>query len=285
MCQFSDPEVDVESSHIKQATALRAEERAKRHAAGKSFTAVHHGVSAHYFPSDTSTVHEHCIRGWWRDSLFNTSKELTSQLPSVSSHLESLRGAQKRMHLLARKCTQARLYPNPASTNCKSALKVQLSALEADMELSIKLHNMYSAALQIYTFPVQAVIDSLNSSGKECHCSDCSRHFEPWRADSNTEIRLEAEGLVNRLYELNQTFRNLHKDLLKKWEMTGRTGLRRMIDALPEQQDLKHKPVVRKYFPRQVKEIEEAESRTIRKPTAVGRRDSKLQGQVDGKNI
>jgi hypothetical protein len=73
----------------------------------------------------------------------------------------------------------------------------------------------------------------------------------------------------------------LHKDLLKKWTKTGRDYLRRMIDALPEQQDLKSKAVVRKYFPRQTREIEEAENRTTRKPTAVGRSDSKLQARID----
>ncbi|KAJ4379223.1 hypothetical protein N0V86_005268 [Didymella sp. IMI 355093] len=245
--------------------ALRTKQLSNRRAASKSPQ------------TSASTTHDHCIRGWWRDTLFNTSKDLNAQFFSFSSHLESLRNAQKHMHLLARKCTQARLYPNPASANSKPLLKAQLGTLEADMDFSTKLHDMYSAALNMYTFPVQAVIDSLNTSGKECHCSDCTRRYERWKTDTHTEIRMEAEGLMRRLLDINKTFRKLHKELLQKWEKTGRDGLRRMINALPEQEDLKSKAVVRKYFPRQVREIEEAELRTIRKPTAVGRSDSKIQ--------
>lgn len=261
--------------------ALDAKQHPRRRAANKPFTALQQDVITHSSPSSTSTVHEHCVRGWWRDNLFNTSKELNAQLPSFSVHLESLRGAQKRMHLLARKCTQARLYPNPASTNSKSVLKTQLSALETAIDLSVKLHDMYSLALQMYISPVQAVIDSLNISGKECHCSHCTCQLERWSADTHTEIRLEAEGLARRLYEIGTTFQKLHKDLLQRWEKTGKDGLRRMIDALPEQQDLKSKAVVRKYFPRQVREIEEAESRTIRKPTALGIRGGKQTARTD----
>jgi hypothetical protein len=160
-------------------------------------------------------------------------------------------------------------------------LKIQLSALEADMDLSIKLHDMYTAALRMYIFPAQAIIDSLNISGRECHCTDCTRQMERWRSDTHTEIQLEAESLASRFYEIIKAFEKLHKDLLKKWKKTGRDGLRRVIDAQPEQHDLKSKAVVRKYFPRQIREIEEAESRTIHKPTAVGRSDGNVQDRVD----
>ncbi|KAF3035930.1 hypothetical protein E8E12_004887 [Didymella heteroderae] len=143
------------------------------------------------------------------------------------------------------------------------------------MDFFVKLHDMYSAALHIYTFLVQAIIDSLNTSGKECHCSGCTRQLERWGMDKHTEIRLEAEGLAFRLFGMDRNFKKLHNDLLKKWEKTGRDGLRCMIDALPKQEDLKSKAVVRKYFPRQLREIEEAESRTIRRPTVLSISDGK----------
>ncbi|KAF3046178.1 hypothetical protein E8E11_005606 [Didymella keratinophila] len=282
MCQFSESELDDEASPITQAKALRAKQHFKRRAAGKPSTAVQHDVYARPSQSENSSVREHCVRGWWRDALCTTSNELNAQLPSFSSHLETLRSAQKRMHLLACRCTQARLYPNPASTNSKFVLKAQLSALEADMDFSIRLHDTYSAALHFYTCAVQAVTDNLNISGREYHCTKCTPQIESWRFDTHIEIRLEAEGLAHRLHELNKTFKKLHKDLLKKWEKMGRDGLRRMIDALPEQDDLKSKAVVRKYFPRQIREFEKAESKTIRKPTIVGRSDSKVQAKIDG---
>lgn len=159
-------------------------------------------------------------------------------------------------------------------------MKAQLGALEADMNFSFKLHDLYSAALHMYTLPIQAVVDSLNTTGKECHCSDCNRGMERWRSDTNTEIRLEAKGLAHRLYKIDRTFKKLRKDLLNKWEKIGRDGLRSMINTLPAHHDLKNKGVVRKYFPRQVREVEEAEGRTIRKPTTVGKSDSKLQDRL-----
>ena len=117
---------------------LRDKQRSKRRAAGRSFITLHHETSLHTPSPRTSTVQELCVRGWWRDRLVHTSEALKAHLPSFSSYLESLRIAQKRMHVLARKRTQARLYPNPASTNSKSLLNAQLSTLEADMVFCVK---------------------------------------------------------------------------------------------------------------------------------------------------
>lgn len=86
---------------------------------------------------------------------------------------------------------------------------------------------------------------------------------------------------MNKLYDMSTAFRKLEKDLLGKWEKTEKDGLCRMIDALPEQQHLKNKAVVRKYFPRQVKEIEDAEDRTIRKPTVIGGMGSNDEAKSD----
>jgi hypothetical protein len=133
----------------------------KQRATDRPSITLHHEASLRTPSPHPSTIQELCVRGWWRDRLVNTPEALNAQLPSFPSHLESLRIAQKRMHILARKCTQARLYPNPASTNSKPLLKAQISALEADLDFYARLNDMYSAALSMYTLPVQAIIDNL----------------------------------------------------------------------------------------------------------------------------
>lgn len=265
------PDLEDETSATAQGMASRAEQLSERPSAGKPSNAVDYKTSPRSSPSHVFTAHDHCVRGWWRDTLCNTSKDFNAQAPSFSSHLDSLRNAQRRVHCLARKCTQARLYPNPASANSKSVLKAQFSTLVADMDFAIRLHDMYSAALNMCTFPVQAVIDSLNVSGKECHCPDCTRQFERWTTDTYTEIQLEAKGLMNKLLDMSETFKKLKNDLLGKWEKDGKNGI------------LRRKAAVKKYFPRQISEIEEAANRTVRKSTFVGRVGSKDEAKGDEK--
>lgn len=263
--------------------ASRAEQFSGRRSAGKTSNTVDYKTSPRSSLVHVFTAHDHCVRGWWHDTLCNISQDFNAQAPSFVSQLNSPRDAQKRVDRLARKCTQARLYPNPASANSKSVPKAQLSTPVGDMDFAIRLHDMYSAALNMYTFPVQAVIDSLNVSCKECHCPDCNRQFGRWTTDTHTEIQLEAKGLMNKVLDMSEAFKKLKKDLLKKWEKDGKNGLCRMIGALPEQEDLRKKAAVKKYFPRQINEIEEAANRTVRKPTFAGRAGSKDEAKGDEK--
>ncbi|KAF2630311.1 hypothetical protein BU25DRAFT_419321 [Macroventuria anomochaeta] len=199
-------------------------------------------------PASLQTAYEPCVRGWWRDTFCSASKEFNANLPAFTSHLTSLHSGQKHMHLLARKCTQARLYPNSASPNCKYALKAQLSTLMADMDFAAKLHDTYSAVLVMYTFSIQTVIDSLKVSEKECRCSEYTVKGQQWAVDTHADVLLEAVGpLVIRNWNVEEVRQERNGWLAEDDRCAARA------------KGLKGMAMVKKYFLRQMKQAQEAE--------------------------
>lgn len=161
------------------------------------------------------------------------------------------------MHRLARKCTQAGLYPNPASSNSKLTLKPRLTTLIADMNVAAQLHNVYSAALMFYTFPVQAIVNDIEVTNVCCDCAECTARSERQILSTHMQIVTEAAGLLASIAKASTAFEETEEDVLRKWEEGGCEALSKLVDSLPEQKDLKEMAVVKKYFPQQIKMMRE----------------------------
>ncbi|UPX12505.1 uncharacterized protein EKO05_0003050 [Ascochyta rabiei] len=199
-----------------------------------------------------------CAHRRWCNTLSCASQKFSASLPTFTSHLSSLHTYQKRAHRLARNCTLTWLHPNPASSNTKRILQVRLTTLLTDIDTDTKLHDIYSAALMLYTFPVQAVVNDLKISKVRCQCFDCTTKDEKWTAEMNTAIEKEAYELLGKIEDTNVAFKELDTGVLKQWRTGGTERLQKMVDALPETEDLKEMTVVKKYFPRQVRKMQEA---------------------------
>ncbi|KAJ8114061.1 hypothetical protein OPT61_g3962 [Boeremia exigua] len=250
MCQFSEPDVnDNTPASMAQRTELYDS----------------HSTTSSDATSKTQTagICSPCTRGWWHSTLSSTNRAFVEHLPCFSSQRSALSTNQQRMHRLMRLCTQACLYPNPASPNSKAALKTSFDALVRSMDSLAFLHRMNTKTLEIYTFPVQAVIDNLRISGRECHCAECKSGDESCAAAMRTEIQGEVDELMDTIDGVRKGFEELEGGFLGKWDKGGKQELQGMIDALPDPQGMRGMAVVKKYFPRQVREMEAGARPTV----------------------
>lgn len=189
---------------------------------------------------------------------------------------------QARIQRLARRCTRTRLYPNPASPDSKDALKVLLAKLITDMDYASKLHDMYSAALMMYSFPVQGVVDGIKVSGVHCVRIDCMEQNNVWMTSTRAELLISASGVLDRVEKMSITFKKVEIYLFREWEKSGTAGFQKVINALPGTEDLKEMTVMKKVFPRQVKEMSAVEHSSNTK-TLLADRPVNVDQKDDGK--
>ncbi|KAL1608856.1 hypothetical protein SLS59_002047 [Nothophoma quercina] len=169
-----------------------------------------------------------------------------------------------------------------ASPDSKDALKVLLAKLITDMDYASKLHDMYSAALMMYSFPVQGVVDGIKVSGVHCVCIDCMEQNNVWMTSTRAELLISASGVLDRVEKMSITFKKVEIYLFREWEKSGTAGFQKVINALPGTEDLKEMTFMKKVFPRQVKEMSAVEHSSNTK-TLLADRPVNVDQKDDGK--
>ncbi|KAF9694836.1 hypothetical protein EKO04_007068 [Ascochyta lentis] len=107
------------------------------------------------------------------------------------------------------------------------------------MNTATQMHDSYTGLLMVSAFRVVAVVNDLKVS--------------------KIQFQKEARELLGKVEEMSIAFKELEIGMIKEWKARGKKELKKMVDALPEMKELKEMVVVKKYFSRQVREIQEAE--------------------------
>lgn len=136
----------------------------------------------------------------------------------------------------------------PSISEFERRLENPAAKLVTDIDYATKMHNMYSAALLMYAFPVQATINDIKASDVQCVCTNRIEQCMACTTNTRNELPMEATGLLSRIENMSIAFKKVEIGMLSKWEKTGMTGLQRMVDALPGTKHLKEKTVAKKYF-------------------------------------
>ncbi|XPS76403.1 hypothetical protein M3J09_008456 [Ascochyta lentis] len=127
------------------------------------------------------------------------------------------------------------------------------------MNTATQMHDSYTGLLMVSAFRVVAVVNDLKVSKIQCKCFECSTKEDEWIVDTYAAVQKEARELLGKVEEMSIAFKELEIGMIKEWKARGKKELKKMVDALPEMKELKEMVVVKKYFSRQVREIQEAE--------------------------